>query len=1625
LLLLILIIRIPSVQQRITQKAVSFLQTKLGTVVTLKKIYISFPKNVILEELYVEDQTKDTLLFAGELSINTDLLALVNSRIQLNDVNLANCKATIQRSQTDSAFNFDFISAAFSSPAVSTDTTPSDWEFSVGNVNLSTVSVVYNDAYTGTDLDVKLGELAIDVDKFDLNGYEFLLESLSLENSRINISLIPKDSTEITTRKDDAPFPFSIDFDNLNLENVDLHYEQLVAGQTLNLKIGELAVEANEIDLNRYLIDLDEIDLRRTFISFSQNLVEEKEPVLKNDSAIQRIEFNLPWHIKLSALTLTDNNLQYYNFNEPVLSGTLDFNHLWMWGLQTSANDIELKGSTIRAELDNFAVEEKSGFSIQSLSAEILLTHTELALKKFILDSGLSHISLDGEASFTSFEELPTQYAKAKVKLNVKKSVVCLQDILFFSPTLLDSLPLHVPVTTTLSMDAVVQGTVNDLNIGRLNLAALDSTSVRLYGTVKGLPNVNQCAMTIHLEKFYSTNADIRTVVTDTLLPETVQLPRWIDITGETSGLLLAPKFEMRLMSSSGAIEAKGEIDTRSKTSYAIALRSREFHLGELLKQKETMGTLDMEASLKGSGLSMEELDALIDVTILNFKYYEYEYRDFKLNGSLKKYLFSGDASLHDENLDFTLKGDMDYANEAPLYKFKFDLKNADFKQLHLSARPLRARGIVDVNLATRDFKVINGNLDVRQVAIYNGEALYMVDSLLFASIDQQGESNISIRSDILTGDFKGTFNIFSLPGVLKQHINRYFSLQEVDTVKSLTPQNFSFDLTIKNTDLITEIIFPELEPFVPGTIKGSFDSENSRLNIAVNLSKLTYSRVGADSFLIKISSDPTTLNYNIALKRIVVDTLRIDAFQLTGEIRNDSIRTRLLILDSLEQRKYVLGGVIRSQENKFRFNFLPDQVVLNYEKWTVPNDNFMQFGMAGIHANNFSIANGEQRIALVTESKDSTVSFVFHELQLANLTQVVAGNVPASGRLNGDFKFTTAHQGRFSSKLLIDDLSIVQKPWGDVSFSLTHANAKYTIDLQVKDQKSNLHATGFYLATEASPTFDFTVDLSPLNLQLIEPLSYGQLKNVKGLASGTLKISGSMNKPSILGKINFKEASFLATYLNNSFSLKNETIEFTQSGISFTNFTIRDDKNNEASVKGKILTTAYKEFEFDMYLLTKNFRVLNTTKEDNSLYFGNVSVNARANITGDSRLPKVGIAVRLTKGSELTYIVPQAQRMVVEQEGIVKFIDRDAIKDPFLSGISIKDTVNSEVRGIELSANLELTGDEILNIIIDPVTGDKLSVQGTSTLTLDIDPTGNIDLAGRYEITKGSYNLSFYKLVKRNFAIVKGSTITWTGNPLNASLDIKASHTVDASPLELVSNQINTDEPEKVNRFKQRLPFLVYLIIKGQLLTPDIRFQLDMPMDKRNAEGGAIYAKIQDINTRESDLNKQVFALLILKRFIADNSLESQAGSDLNNTARISVSRLLSEQLNRLSENVKGIQLSVDVRSYEDYSTGGGQTQVQLGVSKNLFNDRLVVKLSGNVDIEGETTTREEATDYIGDLALEYKLTSDGRFRVTGFRNSNYDMIDGDLTETGAGLIYIKDYNTLRELFKSNATEK
>jgi hypothetical protein len=209
---------------------------------------------------------------------------------------------------------------------------------------------------------------------------------------------------------------------------------------------------------------------------------------------------------------------------------------------------------------------------------------------------------------------------------------------------------------------------------------------------------------------------------------------------------------------------------------------------------------------------------------------------------------------------------------------------------------------------------------------------------------------------------------------------------------------------------------------------------------------------------------------------------------------------------------------------------------------------------------------------------------------------------------------------------------------------------------------------------------------------------------------------------------------------------------------------------------------------------------------------------------------------------------------------------------------------------------------------------------------------------------------------------------------------------------------------------------------LRGKILQPEISFEIQLPPNEKGILSGAVNQKLSLLNEDESALNKQVFALLVLGRFIQENPLQAEYGGT-STLVRATVGKFLSQQLNQWSSKVlTGVDLNFDIQSYNDYQTGEaqGRTQVDIGLKKQLFNERLSIQLGGTLDVEGEKARQNSASNITGDVNVEYKLTKDGRYRLKGFRHNQYEgVIEGQLVETGAGIIYVRDFNKWKGLFK------
>jgi translocation and assembly module TamB len=1638
LIVIALAIQLPPVQNKLVQKAITFLEEKIGTNVELKHISISFPKAIVLEGLFLVDQKNDTLLYAGKFTVDTDLWALTRHQIELNDITLENCRAYISRPEQDSAYNFSYILKAFAGDSTATPDTleQKGWEFSVEEITLEDIRARYHDYLTGNLMDLNLGELEVSISEFDLEKMKIVVDEINLSDTRT--SFIQTKQPEVTEEvaEEKQPINYDIGVAHITLNNIHANFEQQALGKTIRLDLDRSELKTDKIDLKKNRIDLNRFLLHNTFLSVQQRKPPSQAPAKQYDpepAAEKAAEQSKPWIIALNDLDLEGNSVQLYDYTKPHTRNAVDFDHLWLTSLNMKAENFLLNGSDLKVDLTNLSFREKSGFTIGNMTAGIDVTDKKLMLKNLVVATGNSRLQLNARATFPSLKTIATTYSQAKFTLDVNRTSLSLRDVLYFKPSLADSLPLAISRNSKIYIDAAVNGSVPNINIAHVTVDAFKDTHVKASGKVQGLPDAARMIMDLAIDKFHTTKTDLDFILPDSLVPESIALPEWLDLTANYKGTLKKSAFKTLLITSIGNVTANGTMDLDSTSvtrGYKADLAIEDFDLGYLLTKPDTLGKLNLQATADVTGLSREEMSGKVHAVVSDFEYMKYRYQDFNLDATIRDGFYDGLATLHDPNLEFDLNGDLDYSKEVPKYHLTLDMKNANFKALNLSERPLKAKGILLTDIATDDFRKLNGTLGLRKVAIYNGDALYAVDSLLFASIDQEGKSELKLDSDLMSGYFEGSFNIFSISDVLKEYISTYYSLKDSAEVAKKDPgrQYFNFSLKLKKTELLTEILLPQLEKFVPGEIKGEFDSEAKKLDMHINFDEVQYSKIGVKSFLLSTNSDRQKLNYNVIIDEIMVDSMRIDGLELNGTVADNKIVTDLIILDSLDKQKYVLGGIFSSLQKGFQFAFLPDKVRLNYVDWKVPADNYIRFGGAKVIAKDIELVNGRERIIIDSRDDAASTLFVgFRELNLEYLVSMASKEKAVSGLLHGDiFIVPDTANMTFTANLGITDFNVSEIPWGDITLRVGRESAnRFDVDFAVVSDRNNLKATGYYV-TGDRPDMGVKAYIRKFDLKTVEPLTGGQLKEMKGLLTGELAIKGSPRKPKVSGELNFDDVAFFSTYLNTPFSLDNESIVINDRGIVFDNFDLLDNRKNKATIDGAIETKDFSAFRFNIDLVTNNFRLLNTSAKDNELFYGKVDMNATIKVRGSMQEPSVTMEVGLGDNSHLTYVVPQAEAGIMEQEGIVRFVDNTFKNDPFMKKIDQADTLRSKFLGLNLSARIELTDKEKFTVIIDPTTGDQLTVRGNTTLTLSMNPSGDMDLSGRYEITEGTYNLSFYKFVKREFKIDKGSTMTWTGDPLNARMEMSAIYNVETAPIDLLSGQLTGADQTEVNRFKQRLPFLVYLNIKGELLKPEIDFRLDMPVADRNYGGGIVYSRLQDINTRESDLNKQVFALLLLKRFISDNPLENQGASSMEGTARTSVSKLLTEQLNRLSQNVRGVELSFDVKSYEDYSSGKaqGSTQLQLGLSKNLFNDRLVVKVAGNVGIEGEDAS-SDVTDYIGDLALEYKLTEDGRFRITGFRNSNYDMIDGELTETGAGLIYVKDYDLLSELFKANAKDK
>ncbi|MDB5272497.1 MAG: hypothetical protein JWO58_864, partial [Chitinophagaceae bacterium] len=874
---------------------------------------------------------------------------------------------------------------------------------------------------------------------------------------------------------------------------------------------------------------------------------------------------------------------------------------------------------------------------------------------------------------------------------------------------------------------------------------------------------------------------------------------------------------------------------------------------------------------------------------------------------------------------------------------------------------------------------------------------------------------------------FHGNIDLLSVIPTMEEQVNHYFHFLPAHEKEKTESQNFTFELQINDSPVLREVIFPDLNSYESIHATGGFNSDSTHLWFTLDLPELEYDDFTTEAFHFNIDSDHDKLSYTTGWNVFKSGDLIIQQTTLNGEVANDTASVHLNVKTKDKMEKIVLYSQFsKHSEEHYRFKIFENGLMLQNNQWVVNAANYIEFGTKYLYVNKMDLSYETQSISVQSDSNHLGVRF--KEFNLHTLAQIAEQDDSLiQGILDGDIRIKDIFsKPAFTSDLKLQHLAYKQSHIGNLDLQADNLTEDhYSMKAVLSGMNNRATISGYYAAKETN-ALNFVVNIDSLQLASVESFSEGQIEGSNGTIKGNVKLSGSLKEPVMNGELHFVKVGTRITYLNEYVVMENETLTVKSDGVYFHSFHIKDSQNNVATIDGTVILKSFTEPSFDLKITTTNFLVLNTTAVNNKLYYGKIFLDSKINVKGTPALPVITADLKIEKGSRFSFAIPESQASTDRGDGIVVFLKDSAYFDPIMLRQSGLPSANM-IKGVSLKAKVSVDKSTTFTLLVDPYAGDSLQVKGKADLNFSLDPSGEMGLSGRYVISDGTYKATLEGFVTKEFKIINGSKIQWYGDPMDATVDVTARYDTRAKPTALMSIGSGLT-PSESAAYAQPLPFYIYMMMKGDLLQPQISFQLDMPESQKGAGGGAVYGKLSSINSDEAELNKQVFSLLVFNSFMA--STNGSEGSDASDFARSSVSRLMSDQLNKLSaQYIKGVDINVDLVSYnqQDPATAEkqGNTELQVGVKKTLFDERLSVQVGGNVMLEGQQSTTDptqtsNAQDITGDVVVEYKITPTGSYKLKGFRLNQLDGVtNGIITQTGVGVIFTRDYNYTRDLFR------
>lgn len=1397
-----------------------------------------------------------------------------------------------------------------------------------------------------------------------------------------------------------------VEVDDITLKQVAVNSSNLMEGMCIKGVLGHFFFESHGIDLTKEDAILNNIELSDTHVQVM--LADTTEtPKDTTDTALN-------WKVTLHTLKLknvsvdlqmpldsmglkahigdaeiadaaADLKHQFYGWRKFLLTGTsvnydtggpgsaigFDPSHIALRDIRLGIDSVMYYGRDMNAVIREFSMYERSGLSVTSLTGRLFADSTVIRIPSLKLLTPHSEMNLTAQTYWELINIPTTGRLTARFNARIGK-----QDVLLFAGGLPEAFKEAYPFRP-LVIHAGTEGNLKQMQISRFTAELPGAFSLSGGGEFWSLTDSVKRNGSMDFE-MHTQNLNFLTGLADIapdgsiIVPDSMHLAARLGMEGAQCTAAL------KLKEKEGALNLDAAYNLATEAYHAdLAINNLQVHH---FLPKDSIYTLTAKMSAKGQGVDVasRKTVAALNASLEKLQYGHWDISGVDVHAGLKSSVAT--VRLASDNVLLKMQGNADMRLDRNYLDGALDLnvEEVNLHKLGLVPRPLQ-------------------------------------HPFAFTMGAEARHDSLKLRLD--AGDLNLRFRAHSTLKKLMEQSDKFVSIltKQIDerrldhaALRQVLP-SAGMHLEAGNQNPVSYFLAAKGISYNDFKLSFGFTPQVG-INGRTAVHGLRMDSLQLDTIFFTVKQDTARMKLQGGVINGPKNPQFVFRSTLTGEVRNEDAELTVDYVNGKGQTGVLFGINARplteghGRGNGVLLNLIPAEPIIAFRKFHfADNSNWIY-----LHKNmrvyaNVDMWDDEGMGFRVHSVQGDTVSLQnidveIRRIRLDEITSVLPYFPEITGLFSAEAHYIQTEKDlQLSAEASIDELTYERQRIGDITLGATwlpgEQGKQYLNAYLNHDKVEVLIADGKLLPTSTGKdSLEVNTTLEHFPLRIANAFIPDELVTLAGDMDGDLNITGSTEQPLINGELILDSVSVLSRQYGANFLFDNRPVQLKNNRLIFDKFAIYTTGKNPFTIDGYVDFRDMSRPMASLNLLAENYTLLNAKRTRESLVYGKVFADLRATIKG----PLDGLNMRgnlnLLGNTDVSYVLTDSPLTVQDRLGSLV---------TFTSFSDTTTVVRQEVPTVSLGGL-----DMLMMVHIDPsvrvkvdldASDNRIELEGGGDLSMKYTPQGDLTLTGRYTLSGGLMKYSLPIIAVKEFAIDNGSYVDWTGNPMDPMLNFKA------------TDRIRASVSEGENGGTRMVNFDVSIVVKNRLDNLSFAFDVAAPED------ATIQNELTAMGAEER--GKQALYIMLMKTYLGTGPIGGGGGGLGKLNMGSALNSVLSSQINSLMGNLKNASVSVGVEDHDASDTGGKRTDYSFRYSQRLFNNRFQIVIGGKVST-GENATND-AESFIDNISLEYRLDRTGTRYVRLFYDKNYEsVLEGEITETGVGLVLRKKLDKLSELF-------